>query len=178
MFGFDNDTALLSFVPKKSESALLVSTMHHNDRSNDHTGKPDIILYYNQTKGAVDQMCHSLQEKTKKWPLTYFTNLLNLGGLNSYITYIARNPQWRQKLSHKRRPFLEDVDLDLVKPMMKRAISFVGLAKPIQQAMFVYGITPAASVDYSQDEQGPTKSKRKRCYRCTMDRKSARVCTK
>ena len=58
------------------------------------------------------------------------------------------------------------------------AMSFVCLTKPIQQAMSVCGITPAASIDYSQDEQGPTKSKRKRCYRCTMDRKSARICTK
>ena len=60
----------------------------------------------------------------------------------------------------------------------RRAMSFVCLIKPIQQAMSVCGITPAAWVDYSQDEQGPTKSKRKRCYRCTMDRKSARSCTK
>ena len=87
-------------------------------------------------------------------------NLLNLGGLNSYITYITRNPQWCQKLSHKRRQFLEDLGLDLVKPMLERkAMSFVDLTKPMQ-AMSVCGITPAASVDYSQDEQGPTKSKR------------------
>ena len=126
-------------------------------------------------------MCHtySVQRKTKIWPLAYFMNLLNLDGLNSFITYITRNPQWCQKLSHKRRQFLEDLGLDLVKPIMeRRATSFVGLTKPIQQAMSVCGITPAASVDYSQDEQGPTKSKRKRCYRCTMDRKSARICTK
>ena len=123
-------------------------------------------------------MCHtySVQRKTKRWPLAYFMNLLNVGGLNSYIT---RNPQWCQKLSHKQRQFLKDLGLDLVKPMIKRrAIFFVGLAKPIQQAMFVCGIAPAASVDYSQDDQGPTKSKRKRCYRSTMDRKSARSCTK
>ena len=56
--------------------------------------------------------------------------------------------------------------------MERRGVSFVGLAKPIQQAMFVCGF------NYNQDEQGPTKSKRKRCYRCTVDRKSARIGTK
>ena len=72
-------------------------------------------------------------------------NLINLGGLNSYITYISRNPQWCQGLSHKRRQFLEDLGLDFVKPLMeRRGVSFVGLAKPIQQAMFVCGIAPAA----------------------------------
>ena len=74
------------------------------------------------------------------------------------------------KIISQTKLFLEDLGIDLVKPMMERkTMSFVGLAKPIQQAMFVCGITPAACVDYSQDEQGPTKSKRKRCYRCTMD---------
>ena len=106
-------------------------------------------------------------------------NLINLGGLNSYITYISRNPQWCQGLSHKRRQFLENLGLDLVKPLMeRRGVPIVGLAKPIQQAMFVCGIAPATTVDYNQDKQGPTKSKRKRCYRCTVDRKSARICTK
>ena len=62
--------------------------------------------------------------------------------------------------------------------MERRGVSFVGLAKLIQQAMFVCGIAPAATVDYNQDEKGPTKSKRKRCYRCTVDRKSAQICTK
>ena len=47
------------------------------------TGKPDMILYYNQTKGVVDtvdQICHtySVQRKTKRWPLAYFMNLYNL----------------------------------------------------------------------------------------------------
>ena len=89
---------------------------------------------------TVDQMCHScsVQTKTKRWPLAYFMNLLNLGGLNSYITYIARNPQWCQKLSHKRREFLEDLGLDLVKPMMeRRATSFVGLSQYNKPCLFV-----------------------------------------
>ena len=59
-----------------------------------------------------------------------------------------------------------------------KAMSFVGLAKLIQRAMLVCSTTPAASVDYSQDEQSPTKSKRKKCYRYAMNRKSARICTK
>ena len=71
LFGFDKDTTLASFVPKKSKSVLLVSTVHHDDKIDDQTGKPDFILYYNQTKGSVDTvalMCHtySVQRKTKR----------------------------------------------------------------------------------------------------------------
>ena len=70
--------------------------------------------------------------------------------------YGTQNPQWCRKLFHKRRLFIKDLGLDLVKPMMERsAMPFVGLAKPIQQAMFVCDITPAGYIDYSQDEQGP-----------------------
>ena len=121
-FGCDNDTTLVSFVPKKSKSVLLVSTMHNDDKIDDQTGKPDITWHYNQTKGAADQMCHtySVQRKIERWPLAYFINLLNIVGLNYYITYITRSPQWFQKLSHKRRQFLEDQGLDLMKPMMEK----------------------------------------------------------
>ena len=131
LFGFNNDTTLVSFVSKKSKSLLFVSIMHHNDKIDDQTDKPDIILCYNQTKGGVDQMCHiySLQRKTKRRPSAYFMNLLSLSGLYSYITCITWNPQWCHKLSHKQRQLFEDLGLDLVKPMMEgRAMSFVGLA--------------------------------------------------
>ena len=47
LFGFDKDTTLVSYVPKKSKSVLLVSTMHHDDKIDEQTGKPDIILCYN-----------------------------------------------------------------------------------------------------------------------------------
>ena len=46
LFGFDKDTTLVSYVPKMSKSVLLVSTMHHDDKIDEQTGKPDIILYY------------------------------------------------------------------------------------------------------------------------------------
>ena len=67
-----------------------------------------------------------------------------------------------RSFSQTKAVFLEDLGLDLIKPMIKRrAIFFVGLAKPIQQVMFVCGLTSAATVDYRQDEQRATISKRK-----------------
>ena len=140
LFGFD--ATLVLFVPKKSKSVVLVSTMHHNEKIDNQTGKPDIILYYNQTKGAVDtedQMCHiySMQRKTKRGPLAYFMSPLNLDGLNSYITYIIWNPQWCQKLSHKRRQFLEDLGSDLVMPMMEQCLLFALLSQYNKPCLFV-----------------------------------------
>ena len=71
LFGIDKDITLVSFVPKKLKSVWHVFTMRHYDKIDDQTGKPDIILYYNQTKGAVDavdQMCYiySVKRRTKR----------------------------------------------------------------------------------------------------------------
>ncbi|KAJ8966907.1 hypothetical protein NQ314_003241 [Rhamnusium bicolor] len=57
MFGFKEGTTLVSHTSQKGKLVLLLSTMHHDDAI-DHTTKekkkPEIITYYNKTKGAVD----------------------------------------------------------------------------------------------------------------------------
>lgn len=54
LFGFQRDMTLVSYVPKKNKSIILLSTMHHEANvSRDKEKKPDIILYYNETKGGV-----------------------------------------------------------------------------------------------------------------------------
>ena len=68
IFGFSDDTTLVSYVPK---AVILMSTQHKNDKvsTEDHR-KPEIIKYYNATKSGVGhsgqvspnlfvQACHS-----------------------------------------------------------------------------------------------------------------------
>ena len=50
-FGFKNFLTIVSFVPKKKKSVILVSTSHHDSTINDSTNKPDIIMDYNKFKG-------------------------------------------------------------------------------------------------------------------------------
>lgn len=64
MFGFQEDVTLLSYVPKRNKSELLISSMHHDDEIDSNSGekkKPSVITYYNKTKGSVDvdAMCGS-----------------------------------------------------------------------------------------------------------------------
>ena len=183
LFGFDENTTIVSYVPKKNKSVLLISTLHNDSKVDSETGKPEIILYYNHTKRAVDtvdQMCHaySVQRRTKRWPLAYFMNLINLGGLNSFILYIHEFPHWNEGVSYRRRQFLEELGLELVQPLMqKRAIRMIGLQRPIQNAMFACGINPAAEINEHEEESRP-QSKRRRCYYCTSDRKASGTCKK
>lgn len=45
---------MVSYVPKKGKAVVLISTMHDEGLIDEETGKPQIILDYNMTKGGVD----------------------------------------------------------------------------------------------------------------------------
>lgn len=54
--------------------------MHTQPDINKRTRKPEIIMFYNETKGGIDtfdqhdQLCHSttVSRKTGRWPLRIF----------------------------------------------------------------------------------------------------------
>lgn len=77
LFGFTKDITLVSYVLKKSKAVLLVSSTHHDRKCDEHSGKPDIILYYNMYKSGVDtldQQCsnYSSNRRTRRWPMAIF----------------------------------------------------------------------------------------------------------
>lgn len=49
----------MSHVTKPSKAVILISSMHHLKEFDEDVQKPEIISYYNRTKGGVD----SLDEK-------------------------------------------------------------------------------------------------------------------
>lgn len=56
-FGFKNDFTLVYYVPKKSNVVVLLSSMHYDasvdkDADSNTYGKPEIILFYNSSKGG------------------------------------------------------------------------------------------------------------------------------
>ena len=91
LFGFRQSSALLSYVPKKGKSVIILSTKHQSPIVNAN-GKAEMNLFYNKYKGGVDtmdQMCHAYtcQRATNRWPLAFFMNMLNVGGIASYVLY-------------------------------------------------------------------------------------------
>nr|CAH7763977.1 unnamed protein product [Callosobruchus chinensis] len=75
MYGFTNSTTMLSYVTHKNKSVILVSSMHHEKGNDDCL--PEIIEYYNSTKGGVDlldQKCanYCCGRRTRRWPLAVF----------------------------------------------------------------------------------------------------------
>ncbi|XP_069592446.1 piggyBac transposable element-derived protein 4-like [Ranitomeya imitator] len=66
-FAYNHDATVCSYVPKKNKSVVLLSSMHMTGEVEETlAAKPEIIKYYNITKGGVDVMDKMLGEYTVK----------------------------------------------------------------------------------------------------------------
>ncbi|UYV83449.1 hypothetical protein LAZ67_23001049 [Cordylochernes scorpioides] len=76
VFGFQSEMTLLSYKPKENKVILMLSTLHHDANIDDSTGelkKPEMIMFYNMTKGGVDMMDemtarYNCARNSRRWP--------------------------------------------------------------------------------------------------------------
>ncbi|KAJ8965808.1 hypothetical protein NQ317_000436 [Molorchus minor] len=120
MFTFDETSTLVSYVPRKNKCVIVLSTMHHDDKLDATTGKPEMIIDYNHTKGGVDvvdQMseAYNCARATRRWPLVVFYELLNVAGINTCIVFKSNN-----QTSIRRRKFLELLGYELIQDHISR----------------------------------------------------------
>lgn len=92
MFCYDGPLTLVSYKPKPSKMAYLLSSCDEQGTINQATGKPEMIIFYYQINGGVDtfdQMCCSMScsRKTNRWHMAVFYGMLNLSFVNSYVIY-------------------------------------------------------------------------------------------
>lgn len=76
-FVFTSTTTLVWYVPQLNRYILLLSGMHHDNKIDEESNKPDMILYYNSTKAgvdALDQKCanYNTGQRTRRWPCAIF----------------------------------------------------------------------------------------------------------
>ncbi|KAJ8971361.1 hypothetical protein NQ314_000742 [Rhamnusium bicolor] len=95
MFAYRDNCTLVSYIPKKGKNVLLISTMHDDDSISEVTGKPEIVIDYNCTKGGVDtvdQLCanYNCARNARRWPMVIFYSLLNTSAINSEIMFHGR----------------------------------------------------------------------------------------
>lgn len=171
LFGFQKNVALVSYVPKKNKSVVLISTMHDDGAIDPVSNKPDIILQYNATKGGVDtvdKMCstYSVGRRTRRWPLAIFFQLINIAGINSQLLYNATHVDSAYK---HRREFLKEVSLALMKPHLSERASMESLPSDIKCFLAKY-----KRPEDGTEEEPPAKI-RARCFIC--GRKRNRVTT-
>jgi hypothetical protein len=112
----------VSYVPKKNISVALLSLLHDDSAICSDSGKPEIIEFYNKTKGAVDmldQMCatYTVQWATHRWTMAMFYGMINIAAVNALLIY-AHNMHKDQPEKIKRKAFLLRIAHDLVKPFV------------------------------------------------------------
>lgn len=185
-FAFGNECTVCSYVPKKNKAVILLSSMHMAGEIEDTiVAKPEIIKYYNKTKGGVDTMDKMLAEytvkrRTLRWPLAFFYNIIDVAGLASYILYRHNNP--RARTPDQRRIFLKELAHELCLPSVEKRSSNRLLMRNhfLKAAVEMVlgrraGIQPAAVVGPKQPHgsRGPTPVAG-RCVSCRDQSRKSR----
>lgn len=174
-FGFKNDFTLVSYVPKKSKVVVLLSSMHYDasvdsDADSNTYGKPEIILFYNSSKGGVDTVDkyishYSAARTTNRWSMVVFYALLNVGGLNSFIVFKKNTGNEVMK----RRVFLRELSRELCKEQMLSRLDILSIPTQVKRRL-----REILHVE-DQPERGPAEdgATSGRCFSC--DRKKNRL---
>ncbi|UYV81736.1 hypothetical protein LAZ67_20002158 [Cordylochernes scorpioides] len=166
IFGFSGTKTLVSYVPKKRKSVILISSMHHDNKCDETTGKPDIIMDYNLTKGGVytiDQMVSnfSTSRRSRRWPLALFYALLDITALNSYIIF---NYQIDKKDQKERSTFIIDLGRSLIdEHLATRNLNSLPLELQTTIKKFKNNDGSSTSRGSTMPQESDTP---KRCYKC------------
>jgi len=96
----------------------MLSTMHHDSATEGEDRKPQVILYYNSTKGDVDNMdkmatSYSCRRKNNRWLMALFFNGLDIGALAAYVIWHLSHPPLRGKKTRLQRSFLVNLGKQL-----------------------------------------------------------------
>ena len=95
LHGFHKHLTLVSYVPKIKRSVILLSSEHHLGLCDENNNKPDIIQFYNKTKGGVDCLDQMIAEYSCKrphlrWTMSLFMFILDVAAYNSFALYKHR----------------------------------------------------------------------------------------
>lgn len=159
----------------------LLSSCDEDGVINPITGKPEIIMYYNQTKGGVDtfdQMCSlmSCSRKTNRWPMSIFYGILNIAFVNSYVIYchniLAKNEKPLNRRGYMKK-FCCSFSDQLSESWMKERLEAHTLPKHVRDNIANILPKPVVQNDTDNEEEPPAK-KRRYCTFCTNKKKCLR----
>ncbi|XP_046739030.1 uncharacterized protein LOC124407196 [Diprion similis] len=173
-FAFDESKSLVCYTPKKKKIVLLLSTFHQTAEIDQKSQKPEIIKFYDSTKGGTDtfnQMCHeyTTARKTLRWPMRIWMAMLDQVGINAMVLYNFNGNN--QLLA--RRQFLKTLVRALIEPHLRARLQIVNLRRNLR--LYIEEILDIAE---PMVRAKCTPGKRARCAFCprSNDRKSRTVC--
>lgn len=154
------------------------------DEDTGSSKKPEIVTFYNCTKGGVDscdQLCsnYSVGRRTRRWPLAVFFHFINVSALNSYVVYYKMNT--REKI--QRRIFLKNLAKELLMENVVRRMSNPHVSRSLRARIKIFlterGVeVPPKEQQNQETRSGPASQKRKRYHICpsTNDNKHSTQC--
>ena len=172
MFGFSEGKTLVSYIPKERKNVILVLTLHNDDAIDVESGlqkKPEIITFYNSTKGGVDnadKMCstYDVSRNNRRWPMVIFYAMMNIAGINSLVIHMGNDLE-----PLRRRIFLKKLAHELTLPhLQRRSQKKIGIPTNLQIRLQKFKpSTAVAAADDDQQDEPPFK--RRRCDPCTKE---------
>ena len=178
LYGFTKDITLVSHVPKKNKAVLLLSSMHHNGEVNEEDNKPEIISYYNSTKGGVDEIdkkCsnYNRSRRTRRWSMAIFFRMLDLSAINAGILYNLHS----HEKTVDRSVFLKLLARSLIVPQMQRRVLNKHLPKELRLSINTV-LGPDAPENVREENKAEGNQTRKLCHICPskLKRKTAYKC--
>lgn len=184
MFCFDGSLTLVSYKPKPSKMVYLLSSCDEDASINGTTGKPEMIIYYNQTKGGVDtldQMCSTMScsRKTNRWPMALFYGMINIACINAYIIYVHNIVRKGEKTLNRKK-FMKNLYTALTSPFMRKRLDAPTLKRYLRDTI-TKKILPLNDDDSTPENTNePVTKKRGYCKYCPskIKRKASAMCKK
>lgn len=162
-YGHHDNITLLSWTPKKNKVVLLVSSMVKSMENDKDTGKPAMVMHYNDTKGGTDvfdKLCHSysVSHGTKRWPLRFFFGIMDQSAVNARILHTCHkinNNKPNEKVSGREN--LKIIAFTLLKPLLKRRLNTI----PTLRTGIRKGIESILNIQSQElEDERPTTPKR------------------
>lgn len=173
-FLFHKNVTVVSYKPKQNKLVTLISSAHQDDAIDPVSKKPEIVLNYNSTKGGVDsfdQMTNNMNcsRKTKRWPLCYFYNMLNITNVNAYVIYM-HNFYKTNKNNEKpknRLQFMLSLHRELTEEWQRHRLTLPTISKELRTIIQdAVGEKQVPSID-KNSQHGP----RKYCEYCSYKKR-------
>ena len=183
LFGFTRYVTMVSYVRKKNRAVVLISSMHHTKDIEETTGKPEIIVHYNNTKGgvdSVDQKCaiYCTSRRTRRWPLVVFYRILDMSAINGYIIHQSH----LKATLITRLNYMKGLAKDLCEPYLRQRMMNQRLPRQLRLAISQVLKIPLSEAMQNIQEHTEKfeRNKRKRCNFCVHNKraKTVYVCSK
>ena len=170
-FLFQDKTTIVNYQTKRNKNVVVMSTMHRDCAVAPQAPKknPDILRFYNLTKGAVDSVdqmapAYSTKRITRWWPMVLFYNTLDLSTIAARIVWSIKFPDHLLSKKDARPQFILRVAEQLSLEHMDRRLCAQNMPKllKITVEMHVQHLQQKAATSLDERQIARAGGKRKR----------------